>query len=180
MSWVTAAGIEECRKACGGHGYSRFSGLVDQFSDYVPATTYEGDNWIIVQQCTRYLVKWAKRAAEGKADGMPSGLSYLRDVARPVATAADGCAWTTGDCVRALEERARWLVLQTAQALGRALGEGMPFAAAWDSCKVVGVRAARAHAELTVARTFHAEAEAVKEVCVCVRACVRGSVCVRA
>jgi acyl-CoA oxidase len=26
-TWVTSNGIEECRKCCGGHGYSKFAGL---------------------------------------------------------------------------------------------------------------------------------------------------------
>lgn len=26
-SWIAADGIEACRRACGGHGYSRFSGI---------------------------------------------------------------------------------------------------------------------------------------------------------
>merc|ERR1712137_102811 len=33
-TWEVAAGIEECRKACGGHGYLQASGLVHLFADY--------------------------------------------------------------------------------------------------------------------------------------------------
>ena len=39
---VTSDAIEVCRKCCGGHGYSRFSGLIDLYGNYVPACTYEG------------------------------------------------------------------------------------------------------------------------------------------
>lgn len=31
--------IEECRRACGGHGYSLFSGLGMFYQDYVPTAT---------------------------------------------------------------------------------------------------------------------------------------------
>jgi acyl-CoA oxidase len=31
--------LEECRRACGGHGYSMFSGLGMYYQDYLPATT---------------------------------------------------------------------------------------------------------------------------------------------
>ena len=41
---VTSDAIEVARKCCGGHGYSRFSGLIDLYGNYVPACTYEGNS----------------------------------------------------------------------------------------------------------------------------------------
>ena len=32
-------GIEECRRSCGGHGYSMFSGLGHFYNDYLPTMT---------------------------------------------------------------------------------------------------------------------------------------------
>ncbi|KAG0362360.1 hypothetical protein BC939DRAFT_232197 [Gamsiella multidivaricata] len=54
---MAAAGIEECRRACGGHGFSTFSGLPLLLQDYVPNVTWEGDNYILTQQTGRYLFK---------------------------------------------------------------------------------------------------------------------------
>ncbi|CAO3704034.1 unnamed protein product [Rhizopus stolonifer] len=59
-SWCTRQstdGIETCRKTMGGHGYSVFSGLSDLFATNVPANTYEGDNYVLSQQVTRFLLK---------------------------------------------------------------------------------------------------------------------------
>jgi len=50
---VTA--LEDCRLACGGHGYSKFSGLVTYSQNYAPNTTWEGDNYILTQQVARYV-----------------------------------------------------------------------------------------------------------------------------
>ncbi|KAJ0961923.1 hypothetical protein J5N97_029751 [Dioscorea zingiberensis] len=50
---VTADGIEECRKLCGGHGYLCSSGLPELFAVYVPACTYEGDNVVLLLQVAR-------------------------------------------------------------------------------------------------------------------------------
>jgi acyl-CoA oxidase len=49
--------LEDCRRACGGHGYSLFSGLGQFYQDYVPNVTWEGDNYILTQQTARYLLK---------------------------------------------------------------------------------------------------------------------------
>lgn len=37
-----AESIEACRRACGGHGFSMASGLVQQYQDYLPQVTWEG------------------------------------------------------------------------------------------------------------------------------------------
>ena len=52
-----AAGIETCRRCCGGHGYSKFSGLPDLGTTYVHMATAEGENTVLTQQTTRYLLK---------------------------------------------------------------------------------------------------------------------------
>mgnify|MGYP006091195463 CR=1 FL=1 len=39
---LTAEGIEVCRRSCGGHGYSKASGLPTTLTDYLPSVTYEG------------------------------------------------------------------------------------------------------------------------------------------
>ncbi len=34
-TWITCEGIEKCRLACGGHGYSLLSGLPSIYASYV-------------------------------------------------------------------------------------------------------------------------------------------------
>lgn len=41
-TWDCLAGIEECRKACGGHGYSAYSGIGHIWANGAPSQTYEG------------------------------------------------------------------------------------------------------------------------------------------
>ncbi|RKP26339.1 acyl-CoA dehydrogenase/oxidase, partial [Syncephalis pseudoplumigaleata] len=54
---IAIAGTETCRRACGGHGFSAFSGLTTFYADVLPNVTWEGDNYILTQQTTRYLLK---------------------------------------------------------------------------------------------------------------------------
>ena len=54
-STTAAEGLEVCRRACGGHGYSSFSGIGSWYADYLPTTTWEGDNYMLTQQVARYV-----------------------------------------------------------------------------------------------------------------------------
>ncbi|TBU22641.1 peroxisomal oxidase [Dichomitus squalens] len=50
----TAIGdLETARRALGGHGFSAFAGVGRLYADYVPAATYEGDNFVLDQQVER-------------------------------------------------------------------------------------------------------------------------------
>ncbi|CAO3699738.1 hypothetical protein G6F70_005764 [Rhizopus microsporus] len=60
--------IEDCRRACGGHGYSMFSGLGQFYQDTLPNVTWEGDNYILTQQTARYLLKTFRNVIAGKAE----------------------------------------------------------------------------------------------------------------
>ena len=60
-STTAAEGLEVCRRVCGGHGYSSFSGIGSLYADYLPTTTWEGDNYMLTQQVARYVshLDWA-------------------------------------------------------------------------------------------------------------------------
>lgn len=40
--------LETCRMACGGHGFSYYSGLPSLVEEYKPLVTLEGDNTILL------------------------------------------------------------------------------------------------------------------------------------
>ncbi|KAI8987647.1 acyl-CoA dehydrogenase/oxidase [Mycotypha africana] len=77
-SLVTTLGvnaIEECRRACGGHGYSLFSGLGQFYQDYLPKATWEGDNYLLTQQTARHLFKTFRSVRAGKINDKSSTFS---------------------------------------------------------------------------------------------------------
>lgn len=78
FSTVTAhANIEECRKACGGQGFLSSSGIAHMPGEISEAVTAEGEQVILSQQLSRFLVKEVRRVRAGST---PLGqFSYLKD-----------------------------------------------------------------------------------------------------
>ncbi|CAG5122876.1 unnamed protein product [Candidula unifasciata] len=75
-SWQMMFGIEQCRLACGGHGYSSASGLPKLYANEVSACTYEGENTVLCLQAARFLIK-SYNAAE-KGEQLPSLAGFLQ------------------------------------------------------------------------------------------------------
>lgn len=48
-----AQGAEICRRACGGHGYSKLSGLPTLVARATASCTYEGENTVLYLQVAR-------------------------------------------------------------------------------------------------------------------------------
>ncbi|KAK9708766.1 hypothetical protein K7432_009416 [Basidiobolus ranarum] len=78
---MAISGIEVCRRACGGHGFSQFSGLAEFYGNVLPNATWEGDNFILTQQTGKYLQKFfrdlSSRAAAGPVQGKATTEKYL-------------------------------------------------------------------------------------------------------
>lgn len=58
VGWLTRDCIQECREACGGHGYLQVAGIGYLRDDHDSNNTYEGDNNVIVQQTSNSLIKF--------------------------------------------------------------------------------------------------------------------------
>ncbi len=50
-------GIEDCGKACGGHGFLVCSGLIEPSNTYLQSRTVKGDNQMLPQQVIKVLLK---------------------------------------------------------------------------------------------------------------------------
>ncbi|XP_069795681.1 peroxisomal acyl-coenzyme A oxidase 2-like isoform X2 [Narcine bancroftii] len=77
LSGTCSAGVETCRRACGGHGYSMFSGLPSLYARAVASCTYEGENTVMFLQTARFLMKCLARVDCGQP--LPQSVSYLSE-----------------------------------------------------------------------------------------------------
>jgi len=67
--------IETCRRSCGGHGYSMYSGIPSIYATYLPAATYDGDNSILILQAAKHISALIRSNNRGKP--FPEKFAFL-------------------------------------------------------------------------------------------------------
>lgn len=92
-SWAARDGIQDCREACGGHGYLKMSQLGEMRNDNDANITYEGENNVLLQQASNWLLNIRKSGHKAFAEHSPLGTAgFLADTERIL---MDRFKWTT-------------------------------------------------------------------------------------
>jgi acyl-CoA oxidase len=61
ITWTARDAVQECREACGGHGFLKSARFGDLRGAVDPCVTYEGDNNVLGQQASNWLLRqWEK------------------------------------------------------------------------------------------------------------------------
>ncbi|KDN42878.1 putative acyl-CoA oxidase [Tilletiaria anomala UBC 951] len=152
VTLTAASAIEECRRACGGHGYSMSSGLPSFYADYLPNVTWEGDSYMLTQQCTRYLFKMMRQLKTNPATAEKNVTTEY--MARYLAKKDDradikyiGDLYSPVFFIKSFAHRAAYLVEQTLQLRDNARRS-------WNSLLVEMYRCSKAHSQFLVVRNF--------------------------
>ncbi|XP_018398921.1 PREDICTED: peroxisomal acyl-coenzyme A oxidase 3 isoform X2 [Cyphomyrmex costatus] len=72
-SWISRDVIQDCRESCGGHGYLKMSRLGDIRAENDANCTYEGENNVLIQQASNWLLSQWANVIKGQA--VPSPLN---------------------------------------------------------------------------------------------------------
>ncbi|XP_018906565.2 peroxisomal acyl-coenzyme A oxidase 3 isoform X1 [Bemisia tabaci] len=82
LTWTCRDAVQECREACGGHGYHKAARLGDIRANHDPCVTYEGANHVLLQQTSRWLLRAVDEVPDLDFDSArfpASELEFLRN-----------------------------------------------------------------------------------------------------
>lgn len=147
-STTAAEGLEVCRRACGGHGYSSFAGIGSWYADYLPTTTWEGDNYMLTQQVARYLLKSARAVLKGKAPNNDTTKIFTTYLQKQDMGAAHDILGSDSDLVAAFAWRTSFLTFEALK--HRDLEKN-----SWNSLLVDFWRLSTAHSQYLVVKNFY-------------------------
>ena len=162
-SEMACHGIELCRLACGGMGYSLASGIPYVYTKALPTQTYEGDNTVLYLQTARFLRKLYLQQLPRSE--LSQDVKYLASDYVPQKT------WTPHELDHVLDTEtqveaycyhAMYLVSQANHMTEAALAKGENKETAWNLASVEWVRAARAHCYLSVVQMFVTAINSIK------------------
>ncbi|XP_012494134.1 PREDICTED: peroxisomal acyl-coenzyme A oxidase 2 isoform X1 [Propithecus coquereli] len=152
-------GAEMCCRACGGHGYSKLSGLPSLVTRVSASSYYEGENTVLYLQVARFLVKSYRQAQVSPGStsqrSLPSSVAYLTapDLSRcPAQRAADFLCpelYTT-----AWAHVATRLIKDSVHHLQTLMQSGADQHEAWNQTTVILLQAAKAHCYYTSVKSF--------------------------
>ncbi|KAL1854717.1 hypothetical protein Plec18170_004808 [Paecilomyces lecythidis] len=146
-STTAGEGLEVCRRACGGHGYSSYSGIGSWYADYLPTLTWEGDNYMLTQQVARYLLKSARAVLAGKAGDNDTSRILQSFLDRREKGASFDVLEVDEDIVAAFAWRTAYLTFE-------ALKQRDVEKRSWNSLLVDFWRLSTAHSQYLVVKNF--------------------------
>ncbi|GKZ00836.1 hypothetical protein MPSEU_001035300 [Mayamaea pseudoterrestris] len=162
---VTADGIEDCRKACGGHGFLMCSGLPELLTTYLQNPTVEGDNQMLPQQVVKVLLKLV-HAVQRKNDLSEfetcDSMLLIPSLQIILQSQQETCGIKSmadmmdleSHIMSALRHRAARLLVQVAQQLEREQARGQSPQQAWNTSLVLMSRTSRAYSQLLLLHNF--------------------------
>ncbi|ETN75635.1 acyl-CoA dehydrogenase, middle domain protein [Necator americanus] len=152
VSWEAAQGIEQCRLACGGHGYSLASAFPEIYAYSVGGCTYEGENIVMLLQVARFLMKAAEEVRSGSAH-LAAICGYI---GKPESVRSRFTTWDSysdADIVHDFEHVAKKQVFRAYNALKRHQRESTP-EEGWNRASIELCKASRMHVRLYLVKTF--------------------------
>ncbi|XP_033748104.1 peroxisomal acyl-coenzyme A oxidase 3-like [Pecten maximus] len=161
-AWIARDAIQECREACGGHGFFKVNRLGEIRDDHDPNCTYEGDNNVILQQTSNYLLGLLdSNIRKGETINTPlKSVNFLNDLEGLLQTTFE--ARTVEDCfnpevsLRAYKWLVGRLLVDSAERLKEQGQSGKDaFSARNDSQAYYCRSLALAYIEHTVLDRFH-------------------------
>jgi acyl-CoA oxidase len=159
-TWLAYKGIDSCRTSLAGHGYSQYSGLPQLYQDFAVMVTWEGENFVMALQTSRYLIKAYQRLLK-KSGQLPqdSTISYLNNASSLLQSFCKATQISdfldTDTQVHAFRYKATRLIHQTSMRLQHEIQVNKKTSdEAWNACLVDLISCSQAHCHLYMLESF--------------------------
>lgn len=157
-TWNGYKGVQECRQACGGLGYSHYSRFSIIMNNMDINQTWEGDNNVLLQQTGKYLLDTFKAKMKGKIKKTVTCEWIKTEPVEGQTCLADSeeSFITAKNFIELMEFRANLLLQRTAWEISAKLQDAdvHPFDS-WNDSQVFFMHdLARAYGDLIVVREF--------------------------
>lgn len=153
-TWATSEIIDQARQACGGHGYSGYSGFGQGYNDWVVQCTWEGDNNVLTLSAGRALIQSALAAKKGKPVG--AAVEYITRASALKSVKLDGKSLTDPKVIIEAWEAAAASALSSAteQFEKQLASNGNNVDLAFETLSQQRYECARIHTRLYLVRAF--------------------------
>lgn len=161
---MTADGMEDCRRACGGHGFLQSSGLPELVTTYLQSPTVEGDNHMLPQQVVKVLLKLIQAIHAGddlkeyeSCDSynlVPSLKNILSGIKEVCRASSEEDMMDLNLLLDSLRHRASRLLIEVASMLKRATEQGKSLEEAWNEALIEMARTSRAYSQFLLILNF--------------------------
>jgi len=161
---ISIEGIEIARKSLGGHGFSKFSGVIDVLVDWIPSQTYEGENTVLYLQVASHIVKLMfGRKSQSLAPS--SGFSYLfsqnDSKISPESTSKDFNQ--LGFLLSCFQHRSRFVIESVCAEFSSIMKSGKTFEETYNDLAVDLVRMAKCHSLYVLLAEFMKAIEQISD-----------------
>jgi acyl-CoA oxidase len=161
---VAADGMEDCRKACGGHGYLQCSGLPEMITTYLQNPTVEGDNQMLPQQVVKVLLKLVQGVKSGGELSeyktcnsyalVPSIQSILKNDRTELSAKSESDMMDLATLLKAFCHRAARLLVEVTSQMHADAVSGKSQHEAWNRSLVVMARFSRSYSQFLLLQNF--------------------------
>ena len=146
------AKMEDCRKACGGQGFLRSSGIADLVCTFAEPCTVEGEQVILSLQVGRFLIKSVRQVHKGET---PKGsVKYLLDEALKPRDVPKDLNNQHSFLIAMLRDRARKMAFKLERKFSAKQKDGLTFDEATNACAILSYKTAGCHSAFITARNF--------------------------